>query len=199
MPRRLRGCGEMSEITKALVKFQRAMPAIIKDKTAEIASKRTSGKYQYSYADLPSIMGAIRPVLSDCGLFLSQAFATNGATFLVTTIMHESGETINSTITLPIDGLAPQDAASAITYYRRYSITALLGIAAEDDDAKAAQDAGAVHGRTTPTTSGVGLKQQLKDSIAAETEKKNYDTPALPEHVADKRFHTLIGEAGRTV
>src|SRR6266498_5195594 len=183
---------QMSEITKALVKFQRAMPAIIKDKTAEVVSKRTGGKYTYHYADLAGIMTAVRPVLSDCSLFLSQSFETNGSTFLVTSVMHESGETITSKITLPIDGLAPQDAASAITYYRRYSIAALLGIAAEDDDGKAAQDAGATH-------SSGQLKQQLKDSIAAENAKKNYDTPALPEHVADKRFHTLTDETGRTV
>jgi len=183
---------QMSEITKALVKFQRAMPAIIKDKTAEVVSKRTGGKYTYHYADLAGIMTAVRPVLSDCSLFLSQSFETNGSTFLVTSVMHESGETITSKITLPIDGLAPQDAASAITYYRRYSIAALLGIAAEDDDGKAAQDAGATH-------SSGQLKQQLKDSIAAENAKKNHDTPALPEHVADKRFHTLTDETGRTV
>src|SRR6266498_1043366 len=162
MPQLLPLCGKyMSEITKALIKFQQACPTIIKDKTAEVVSKRTGGKYQYHYADLAGIMSAIRPVLSDCGLFLSQTFATNGATFLVTTLMHENGETIDSRITLPIDGLAPQEVASAITYYRRYSITALLGLAAEDDDGKAAQDAGVKHGSNT-------LKQQLKDSIAAE-------------------------------
>ncbi len=184
----------MSEITKALVKFQKTAPTVIKNRHVKAGTK------EYHYADLAEIMGAIQPVLSDCGLFLTQVFdKENGSTLLVTRIMHEAGELIASTIDLPINGLPPQQVGTLISYYRRYSIVSLLGIAAEDDDAKAAQDAGAVHGRTTPTTSGVGLKQQLKDSIAAETEKKNYDTPALPEHVADKRFHTLIGEAGRTV
>ncbi len=53
--------------------------------------------------------------------------------------------------------------------------------------------------RMTEPQSGGTLKQQLKDSIAIESAKKNYDTPALPEHVADKRFHMLIGETGKTV
>ncbi len=190
----------MSEITKALVKFQRNCPAIVKDKKAEVVSERTGGKYTYEYADLAGVLSAIRPALSDCGLFLTQVFdKDNGSTLLVTRIMHESGELISSTIDLPLNGLPPQKAGSVITYYRRYAAIALLGIAAEDDDGKAAQDAGAVHGRITPAAGSSTLKQQLKDSIAAENGKKNYDTPALPEHVADKRFHTLIGETGKTV
>ncbi len=203
----------MSEITKALIKFKKAAPSIIKDKTAKVISKRTGKEYHYSYAGLPEVMDAIDPILSECGLFLTQVFdKENGSTLLITRVMHEAGELIASTIELPINGLAPQEVGSVITYYRRYSALAILGLAAEDDDGKAAQDAGAKHGgRMTEPQSGVAgkarwvrenygtLKQQLKDSIAIESTKKNYDTPALPEHVADKRFHTLTGETGRTV
>ncbi len=191
----------MSEITKALIRFKKAAPSIIKDKMADVFSKRTGKEYHYTYAGLPEVMGAIDPILSECGLFLTQVFdKENGSTLLVTRIMHEAGELIASTIELPINGLTPQEVGSVITYYRRYSALAILGLAAEDDDGKVAQDAGAKHGsRMTEPQSGGTLKQQLKDSIAIESAKKNYDTPALPEHVADKRFHMLIGETGKTV
>lgn len=161
----------MSEITKALVKFQRDCPAVIKDRTAKIP-----GRSDYRYADLSAIMSTIRPVLSECGLFLSQSFETNGTTHLVTCLMHEAGETITSRIELPINGLPPQQVGSAITYYRRYSISSLLGIAAEDDDGEAAEKAGAVHGSKM-------LKQQLQDSIKAEQKVVNER-----EQIAAKQF-----------
>lgn len=160
----------MSDITKALIKFQLECPAIIKDKTAEVVSKRTGGKFSYGYADLAGIMTAVRPVLSNCSLFLSQSFDVNGSTYLVTKVLHESGEAIESKIALPIDGLSPQEAGSAITYYRRYSIMAILGIAAEDDDAEAAQNAGATHG---------------KDPVGAIAAEKYLNDPAFAPFLKD--------------
>lgn len=41
---------------------------------------------------------------------------------------------------LSIAGMAPQAAGSAITYYRRYSLTAILGLATDDDDDGAGGD-----------------------------------------------------------
>src|SRR6266498_1458935 len=111
MPQQRRGCGEMSEITKALVKFQKTAPTVIKNRHVKAGTK------EYHYADLAEIMGAIQPVLSDCGLFMTQVFdKENGSTLLVTRIMHESGELIASTIDLPINGLPPQQVGTLIPY-----------------------------------------------------------------------------------
>jgi len=170
----------MSEITKALVQFQKNCPAIVKDKKAEVTSRRTGGKFEYQYADLAGILNAIRPVLSDCGLFLTQVFDNNGSVLLVTRIMHEGGELIASTIDLPVNGLAPQEAGSVITYYRRYALMALLGLAADDDDGAAATTAGAAHGKQP----AAALTKQLKDSIASEQEG-----PGKPAaHIAASRY-----------
>src|SRR6266511_2276751 len=154
----------MSEITKALIRFKKAAPSIIKDKMADVFSKRTGKEYHYTYAGLPEVMGAIDPILSECGLFLTQVFdKENGSTLLVTRIMHEAGELIASTIELPINGLTPQEGGSVITDYRRYSAVAIGGLAAGDEGGKVAQDAGAKHGsRMTAPQSGGTLKQQLK-------------------------------------
>lgn len=171
----------MSEITKALVRFQRECPTVVKDKTA------TAKTFTYTYADLATIMSTIRPALSSCGLFVSQSFEPNGITYLVTTIMHESGEQIHSKIPLPLDGLQPQAAGSAITYYRRFAIMAILGIAAEndDDDGKKANDDGATHKSNN-------LRQQLVDSIELESNKHGFivalkyaDDPEYAEFIKD--------------
>lgn len=175
----------MSELTKALVKFQKTCPAIIRDKTAEIVSKRTGGKYKYEYADLAGTLGPIRQVLSDCGLFPAQVFdRENGSTLLITRIMHESGELMASTIELPINGLSPQEVGSVITYYRRYALTAILGLAAEDDDGQVAQQAGATHGNK--------LTQQLKDSIDLEHQNGRHDFVAADQYVKDPVYSSYL-------
>jgi hypothetical protein len=53
---------------------------------------------------------------------------------LTTIIMHDSGEWIRATATLTLDKQTPQGQGSAITYMRRYALSAALGIATEDDD-----------------------------------------------------------------
>lgn len=182
----------MIEITKALVRFQRECPAVIKGRTAEIVSSRTGGKFSYTYADLAGVMAAIRRLLSDCGLFLSQSFETNGSTYLVTTVMHESGDQLSSKIELPINGIPPKEVGSIVTYYRRYSIVSILGIAAEDDDGEAAQIAGVTHGSSSLLT------HQLRASVAIESEEEHKNGRHLvPEQYAnDKSFTPFIKEIG---
>lgn len=52
-----------------------------------------------------------------------------------TVLLHESGEWISSVMPVPIVNHNPQAIGSAITYARRYGLTAILGIHQEDDDA----------------------------------------------------------------
>ena len=195
----------MSEITKALVKFQKTAPIVVKNKHVSAGAK------QYRYADLAEVITTIREALADAGLAFSQSIENNGITTLVTHLYHESGESIESRMPLPIEQLQPQAVGSLLSYYRRYSLTSLLGVVIddEDDDGQRAQDDGVRHKTNHPSglsdnkadtrfyrepMPSQNLTQQLKDSVAAENGKKNYDTPALPEHVNDPKFHTLVGE-----
>ena len=60
---------------------------------------------------------------------------------LVTTLWHSSGQWISSEYPLPSSG-RPQEIGSAITYARRYSLSAIVGNSAdEDDDAEGAETA----------------------------------------------------------
>jgi hypothetical protein len=139
------------DLAAALVQAQSEFPTIPKNKTAD------AGKYSYKYADLPDILDAIRPVLKKHGLAVIQA---PDGDVLVTVIIHESGQSISGRIPLPT-GKSPQELGSWLTYLRRYSLTAMLGIAAdEDDDAGSAQAAHAA--RKAPpkaTTSGSTVEQ----------------------------------------
>lgn len=125
----------IAALAKALAKAQKEMPPFAKDSKAE------AGKYSYAYASLPAVRDAVVPVLNQNGLALVQMPGTGqrGPT-LTTVIIHESGEWLETDpLEIPAQAGA-QGWGSALTYARRYSLQAVAGVVAdEDDDAQAAQ------------------------------------------------------------
>lgn len=88
--------------------------------------------FHSKYTPLVDILQMARPIFNECGLIILQ----NIDGLKVSTIfLHESGEWIEQDgVELPVDKATPQGGAGSITYARRYSISALLGIASEEDD-----------------------------------------------------------------
>lgn len=92
--------------------------------------------FDSNYATLEAILNhKLRVTLSKHGLVVLQPFTQEGDRVLVvTTIYHASGQWISSTIEVKSEKTGPQAVGSALTYYRRYSILGLLGLAPEEDD-----------------------------------------------------------------
>lgn len=112
------------EIAKALSKFQSIVkPAIKNGENPFFHSK---------YATLDDVLETIHEPLEKTGLSFSQ-FPT-GEDSLTTILMHTSGEFLQSTAKMSPKDETPQGQGSAITYMRRYALSAILGIATEDDD-----------------------------------------------------------------
>jgi hypothetical protein len=90
------------------------------------------------------------PALTKHGLSLFQMTRLNGeGMLLVTRLAHSSGQWLEATYPLPVVD-RPHIMGSALTYARRYSWAALVGIAAEEDeDGNAAQE-GAKNGKSLP-------------------------------------------------
>ncbi len=88
------------------------------------------------YADLWRIWQAAKPVLVANGLSILQTFEkSDGETVtIVTTLLHVSGEWVSSALTLKPTKPDPQGIGSAITYGRRYGLSSILGIVADEDD-----------------------------------------------------------------
>lgn len=90
------------------------------------------------YADLAEMIKVAAPVLAKNGLSISQQPVSNGLTIgVTTTLLHTSGQWIEDTISLPLGdekgkSLA-QVAGSIITYLRRYSYGAIVGLATDED------------------------------------------------------------------
>jgi hypothetical protein len=123
----------MKHIYKAISEFQKEVPVI---------HKATQG-YGYQFADLPTIFGVINPLLKKHGLGFTQLM--NGDS-LDTVVFHvESGESVTSSATIPqnvqLKGQNDfQVLGSAITYLRRYSLSAALGLITDvDNDAAGEQ------------------------------------------------------------
>jgi len=95
--------------------------------------------FKSDYADLTSVIKAIKEPFATHGLSYTQ-FPTNeeGRVGVVTMLMHESGEYLEHSYTLPTTKADPQSAGSAITYARRYALQSIAGIPTADDDAESA-------------------------------------------------------------
>lgn len=128
----------IGELAGALAKAQGEFHAVLKDLTAKVKTK-SGGEYTYQYADLGSVLEAIRKPLSANGLAILQPVSTSADKVKVTTLLsHSSGEWISSSLvlTVEVNGNNPfiQSAGSAMTYGRRYGLSGLLSIATEADD-----------------------------------------------------------------
>jgi hypothetical protein len=100
-----------------------------------------AGQRRYRYVELDELLDAARPILAAHRLALTQDIATDDLGHLaVTTILwHASGEKFTFGPLRSHQPDAPQALGSIITYWRRYSAMAALGVAGQDDDAQQAQ------------------------------------------------------------
>jgi hypothetical protein len=124
-------------LAKALADFQGRIGAIPRSKTVRVTSKKTGQSYTFDYAPHEAIIAAIQKPLAECGLAVSQQLAClpDGLPALRTILLHSSGERLDDVFPLPTaEGMTSQELGSTITYMRRYALSAILGLATEDDD-----------------------------------------------------------------
>lgn len=122
----------MENLIKAFIKFQAECPPIRLNSTVKVATKN-GGSYTFNYADLGEIHKITKPILNKYGLAFTQAFFGKQ---LNTILMHESGEQLESVLDLEdhLKGKDAQGAGGIITYFKRYALSAILGIVTEEDD-----------------------------------------------------------------
>lgn len=117
----------------ALVRALGALSDIPSDREGQI------GNRSYRYANLGDVLSHVRPVFAGEGLAVVQHVThAQGAVTVHTIVLHTSGESYAfPPLTLPASGTV-QQIGSAITYARRYSLMASLGLATDDDDGASA-------------------------------------------------------------
>ena len=111
-----------------LLEIQKEIGAISKDSENPF--------FKNKYFDINKLLEVVKPVLNNHKIVLLQPLSNvDGKASLKTVLINTAdGKKLEYEVTLPEDP-NPQKMGSIITYYRRYSLVALLGLQAEDDDA----------------------------------------------------------------
>ena len=178
---------QIKDLVAALSKAQGAYPSIGAD--------RENPYFKSNYADLDMILKAVRPMLAQNGLSLVQdtRFTPDGSTVLHTRLYHSTGQWLETRARiLPVKN-TPQEYGSCLTYNKRYSAMALLGVTVAkdptDDDAEVAM----VHARDIiakgPSNKYNPKEQSLETITKEQIEELEYelaDAPDLAEMVMDK-------------
>jgi ERF superfamily len=146
----------IKEIAKALKEWHELAITVTKD--------ATNPHFRSKFTSLDNIIETIRAPLASCGLSFAQFPDGDG---LTTILMHTSGEWLKATANLKLAKEDPQGQGSAYTYGRRYSLSAMLGLATdEDDDGNAAsKPSQTAQKAATATKSGDPRKDRIKELL----------------------------------
>jgi hypothetical protein len=139
-----------NELATALAKAQAAMQAAKFDKV--------NPHFKSKYASLAAVIDAIRKPFADNGLCYTQVTEIRENGFvLVTTLRHASGQWVASEYPLPT-AAKPQELGSALSYARRYSLSAIACIASDEDDDDAEDAEKRKQTASTPKANGNPIK-----------------------------------------
>lgn len=120
---------DITHLAKAMLSVQKQIAPVTKDATNPFTRSR--------YATLNAVVDACKKALLDNGIWLTQITVPSevGTIALLTKLTHaETGQYQASLTVLPLQKPDCQGAGSAITYARRYALTAMLGMVTEEDD-----------------------------------------------------------------
>jgi hypothetical protein len=161
------------EFSRALVAFQDDCPVIPRSSTAKIVTGSGSG-YEYKFADYEQIMETIRPSLTKHGLSVSFDASAAGPLLKCTcTLRHSNGHSAMSSFELPTEnksGATPQQKyGGALTYAKRMTLIAILGLTLGDPDPENVSD-------PTPVTSDAlaNIRALLAEVCPTEPEAQRF-------------------------
>ena len=177
-----------SELTKALIAFHQKVPTIHK----------TAKSYTNQYAPLDEVLSIVTPALSAQGLTFTHIFEPQGEgqqPLLVCTLHHVSGETLASKLPLVVQQgkHATQDVGSAITYLKRYTLLAVLGLTADvDTDGNLDQPA-----KPAPKAEPAPRAKPAPAPAPAPSQAAPPSDPPVSPDKLDELFQTVISHPNR--
>ncbi len=169
---------KVSEVTKVVTVYELAM-ALLKVQNQLHGVKRDASNpfFKSKYATLQSTWEACREALQDAGLAISQTIHRDNGVYLRTRLLHVSGQFIDSECPLLMKEESMQALGSAVSYARRYSLAAIVGLVIDEDD-----DGEAATRPSTPLSS-------TSMSISVSGPQKTFSTISEPQA---KRFYALM-------
>jgi ERF superfamily len=183
----------IGKLAEALAKAQAEIKTALKDKNNPF--------FKSSYADLEAVWDACRDPLTKNGLSVTQPLYTdsNGKLFLVSLLLHSSGEWIKSVAPINPVKSDPQSTGSAITYMKRFALSALVGVVPSEKPSEHDEegpkdfddDGNAASGRNVPDR---GVKQQLDRPTQTQMQDLFHLAKAAGLDTREKLKHWIITE-----
>lgn len=171
-------------LAEALVAAQADLKGVGKD--------ATNPHFKSKYATYDAIIGMVRPALAPHGLAVVQSAepTEDGKALLVETrLIHISGQWLSNTAFIPLGKLDPQGAGAAITYGRRFGLSALLAISTDDDD-----DGNAASAKPAPARSQLPAVPQGTAALRTAAPSDDLKAP-YTGHPADRKVKgTRLGD-----
>ena len=128
----------IDKISKALLKSQKEITGAEKNAVNKFFEKSAGGG---KYANLEDVTRACKDVLNSNGICYFQGFdyaVEKDVFFVITTLIHESGQSISNRIGFPVVKKDAHSMGSLCTYGRRYGLSAIVGLTTLDDDGNTA-------------------------------------------------------------
>lgn len=178
----------LAELFAAMAKAFPAIEGASKD--AENEAFKRGGKAT-KYADLSSVVEAIKPALVANKLFFMQLTHEQvGGVCIETVVCHEKGGQLSfGKLFVPASKNDAHGYGSALTYARRYSLMAAFGVCPEDDDGNAATAS------APPQQNAAGINKDQLAKIQAEVDRTGTDIQAMCAHYkVDALAHLPAGK-----
>lgn len=198
-------------LAQALAAFQAEVPTFRKSKSATVRPRNGAAPYTYRYADLGDIVPLIGPLLGKHGLSWSAKprRGPDGDWTLHYVLRHVSGESDEGEMPLLVErDCKIQELGSAITYIRRYAMTAQLNLATdEDDDGQAANGSKTANGAPSPVSAQpspqpVAVPAKPSERAASEDDMRRIEVRVADADMTDAELANVIlvaaGEPPRT-
>lgn len=192
----------IANLAKAMIVAQKA----IQSSVAKNATNETIGS---AYADLGAVIEAVKSHLNAAGVAVIQSptLSQHSASVSLTTrLIHETGEWMEDTCSTPMAYLDPQGFGSAVSYLRRYALTAMMGLYQADDDGSAASSAKSSASKSASASEKTQPGQQKtaeakaessavveakKASVAAQASSDPDDVPPAVQKRVDQWLRTI--------
>jgi hypothetical protein len=156
-----------SQLAKALTAFHTELP--------KVGKGSTNPAFKSRYADLADIVSVVLPALAKQGLaWITTPRVSDDGFVLEYELRHTSGEAVKGSWPLPDPEKAtPQQMGSAVTYAKRYTLSAVTGIAPdEDDDGNAASKGPGAAPRQRAAQSQEKITAAIQATTAATTAER---------------------------
>ena len=188
----------IAKIAVALGKAQEAFPDIPKSK--KVTVKSAKGSFSYSFTPLSVLAKAVKPALQASELSYTQITRFFDAQlWLVTVLMHSSGEYLESSYPVSADkaNRDPQAFGSALTYAKRYSLAGILGIATEEDDDGKVGGSAPVIGKEQLSALKTAMTDAGKTADDVKALTKTISGQSNPRRLTPEQFKEVFARLGK--